>query len=59
MLVIKQVIISFFPVSHFDEYVCCSALLWVLQNNNHNLIYFKEPFESQGIAWLINIVFSP
>jgi len=27
MLVIKQVIISFFPVSHFDEYVCCSALL--------------------------------
>jgi len=26
-------------ISHFDEYVCCSALLWVLQNNRPNLIY--------------------
>jgi len=27
-------------ISHFDEYVCCSVLLRVLQNNHPNLIYF-------------------
>jgi len=40
ILVIKQVVISFFLISHFDEYLCCSAVLWVLQNNDPNLIYF-------------------